>query len=153
MQKLLYYAQGWHLAWFGRPLFSERIESWEMGPVVASFWADDEHDRPRPQPTALSDEAVAVVEYVVERYGQRTGNQLRDMSHRESPWRDAYGADAGLARSHAEISPESMISFFRTDSAFLAHGEEVDRLAAIVGHPFGEPMTAGLESAISQALS
>ena len=34
LQKLLYYVQGWHMAWYGRPLFAERIEAWQHGPVV-----------------------------------------------------------------------------------------------------------------------
>ena len=40
LHKLLYYAQGWHLARTGRPLFPEAVEAWTDGPVVA--------DRPEP---------------------------------------------------------------------------------------------------------
>ena len=38
LQKLLYYAQGWHLAAFGRPLFVGRIEAWKHGPVVKEVY-------------------------------------------------------------------------------------------------------------------
>ncbi|HUZ03805.1 MAG TPA: type II toxin-antitoxin system antitoxin SocA domain-containing protein, partial [Acidobacteriaceae bacterium] len=34
LQKLLYYAQAWHLALYGSPLFSDSIEAWVHGPVV-----------------------------------------------------------------------------------------------------------------------
>ena len=34
LQKLLYFAQGWHLARFGRPLFDASIEAWPYGPAV-----------------------------------------------------------------------------------------------------------------------
>ena len=34
LQKLLYYAQAWHLAFFGAPLFDEDFEAWVHGPVV-----------------------------------------------------------------------------------------------------------------------
>ena len=34
VQKLLYYCHGWHLAFTGNPMFSERVEAWELGPVV-----------------------------------------------------------------------------------------------------------------------
>lgn len=34
LQKLLYYAQGHHLAEFGEPLFEDDLIAWEQGPVV-----------------------------------------------------------------------------------------------------------------------
>ena len=38
LQKLLYYAQGFHLAIFNKPLFNEPIEAWAHGPVVGSSY-------------------------------------------------------------------------------------------------------------------
>ncbi|MDR1313971.1 MAG: DUF4065 domain-containing protein [Deltaproteobacteria bacterium] len=34
IQKMLYFAQGWHLAYFNVPLFEDPIEAWKYGPVV-----------------------------------------------------------------------------------------------------------------------
>ena len=34
LQKLCYYAQGWHLALQGKPLFAARLEAWAHGPVA-----------------------------------------------------------------------------------------------------------------------
>ena len=34
LQKMLYYEQGFHLAYFNEPLFEEPIEAWQYGPVV-----------------------------------------------------------------------------------------------------------------------
>src|SRR5260363_307462 len=34
IQKLVYYAQGFHLALFSRPLFENAIEAWTHGPVI-----------------------------------------------------------------------------------------------------------------------
>ncbi|MDR1081312.1 MAG: DUF4065 domain-containing protein [Deltaproteobacteria bacterium] len=34
LQKLLYFAQGWHLAYNDVPLFEDPIEAWKYGPVV-----------------------------------------------------------------------------------------------------------------------
>lgn len=33
IQKLVYYAQGFYLALFNKPLFNEKIEAWQHGPV------------------------------------------------------------------------------------------------------------------------
>ena len=38
LQKLLYFAQGWHLARYGKPLFDDDIEAWQYGPVVPSVY-------------------------------------------------------------------------------------------------------------------
>ncbi len=38
LQKLVYYAQGWHLALKKTALVFEQIEAWEYGPVVVSLY-------------------------------------------------------------------------------------------------------------------
>lgn len=38
LQKLLYYQQGFHLAFFGTPLFAEDVEAWMYGPVVPAVY-------------------------------------------------------------------------------------------------------------------
>ena len=44
LQKLLYFAQGHHLADFGELLFREDIEAWKYGPVVRVVYeADRDH--------------------------------------------------------------------------------------------------------------
>jgi uncharacterized phage-associated protein len=42
VQKLVFYAQGWHLALdsAGRPLISEQFEAWKYGPVVRSLYRE-----------------------------------------------------------------------------------------------------------------
>lgn len=37
IQKMLYYAQGYSLALFNKPLFDDRIEAWKHGPVVKKY--------------------------------------------------------------------------------------------------------------------
>jgi uncharacterized phage-associated protein len=38
MQKILYFAQGIHLAEFGSPLFTNKIYAWEYGPVIKEVY-------------------------------------------------------------------------------------------------------------------
>lgn len=38
IQKLVYFAHGWHLALTGKPLLDEQIEAWRFGPVVPTLY-------------------------------------------------------------------------------------------------------------------
>jgi len=38
MQKLVYFAHGWHLAITGKPLLQEPIQAWQYGPVISSLY-------------------------------------------------------------------------------------------------------------------
>src|SRR5690606_28223588 len=38
LQKLVYYAQAWHLAFYGTKLFNEEFQAWVHGPVNYELW-------------------------------------------------------------------------------------------------------------------
>lgn len=38
LEKLLYFAQGWHLAKFGTPLFEDDFKAWKYGPVIPDIY-------------------------------------------------------------------------------------------------------------------
>ncbi|MDA8199147.1 MAG: DUF4065 domain-containing protein [Thermaerobacter sp.] len=94
LQKLVYYAQAWSLAWDDRPLFQDPIEAWENGPVVRSLfdrhrgqrWIRDLGPGPEPVLDALPRETI---EGVVERYGALSPEVLSELTHAEDPWRNA----------------------------------------------------------------
>jgi uncharacterized phage-associated protein len=39
LQRLLYFAQGWHLGLHGKPLFPEQLQAWPSGPVQPDVYA------------------------------------------------------------------------------------------------------------------
>ena len=96
LQKLCYYAQGFCLAETGRPLFPERIERWQHGPVVRSLYhAFKEYERqsiPFPDSVQLGDYpeiALELIDRVYATYGRFEAWALRNMTHDEPPWRDS----------------------------------------------------------------
>lgn len=105
LQKLVYYSQAWHLTWLGTPLFDDTIEAWDNGPVVRKLW---EHDRgkysvasiPEVEAVTMADESLGVVHFVCGEYGQYEGTTLRDHTHMESPWMDAYAQARNTVISH-----------------------------------------------------
>lgn len=109
--KLAYYAQAWHSVWEGAPLFADRIEAWQHGPVPVNAYFDN-RDGKVGSVQPLPETARDVVDAVLDFYGARTGPALRRLTHREAPWREARGDLPESARSNAEISVSSMRRYY-----------------------------------------
>jgi uncharacterized phage-associated protein len=120
LQKLLYYTQGWSLALRnGRPMFAERIEAWAHGPVVKDLWSVFSQYGNRPIPSedfvdshVMDEDDRLLVGAVWSAYKGYTAFGLSEMTHNESPWRDARGNLSSTARSGAEITKEAMMKYF-----------------------------------------
>lgn len=121
LQKLLYYSQGWHLAWDGEPLFSERIEAWANGPVVRDIY--DLHrgtfrlSHPLPASWCadrrrLTDDERETVEVVVDFYRDWSADQLSRATHSERPWIEAREGLTPTERGTREISLDTMQDYF-----------------------------------------
>jgi uncharacterized phage-associated protein len=154
LHKLLYYAQGWHLAWAGQPLFRERIEAWTNGPVVADLWHDEKKNRPRPALRELVGAQLATIDYVVDRYGRDTAKDLIRRTHDEGPWREASEADAdGWGLNNAEIDHASLRRWFVADDEYVARKAEVERLRRSGGSMFAPlELTDELQEAVARAV-
>lgn len=114
LQKLLYYQQGFHLAFFGTPLFAEDVEAWMYGPVVPSVY--DEYSAygssalPEvKEPVSLSENEEELFNEVYDAYREFSAIGLMNRTHSERPWLDAVPHDRGTV-----ISQESMMSYFKT---------------------------------------
>jgi uncharacterized phage-associated protein len=155
LHKLLYYVQGWHLAFIGRPAFKEAIRAWVNGPVVADLWADEKHERGRPPEQGLDGEVLQAVDYVVGRYGGLSGRELIRMTHDEDPWRDLSESDDPAVSPNPEITHEALTRWFRNDEHYLRHQRDVERLKARADiYSFGQlERTPELDDAIARALS
>lgn len=114
IQKLVYYAQGFSLAITGEPLFDEKIEHWDHGPVVPDLYhalknngssvivAPDDYI----PSDHLSEEQINLIKEVQDVYGQFSAWKLRDMTHLEDPWMNTL--------SGQEITTDSLKTFFKT---------------------------------------
>lgn len=117
LQKLLYYSQGWSLAWDEIPLFSEEIQAWANGPVVPAIFRKHRgqfhlNSWPTGNPDALSHDQRDTVDAVLEAYGDLTGQQLSDKTHVERPWLEARGETPIGDASDEPLSLDSMQEYF-----------------------------------------
>lgn len=120
LQKLLYYAQAWHLALRNQPLFSEDFQAWIHGPVLPSQYQRFKKFEWRPileekiTIPQLSNELNRHLKEVVEVFGSETATALELMTHNEFPWKEARQGIAPDQQSTAIISKESMKKFYKS---------------------------------------
>lgn len=102
LQKILYYAQGHHLGETGEPLFNEPIFAWAHGPVIPDVYHEFKHFGSGD--IALSDSDPFdwdevdedTTDYLIriwDAYGGFGAWRLRNMTHNEAPWREAFDPD------------------------------------------------------------
>lgn len=113
LQKLVYYAQGFHLALYERPLFEETIEAWTHGPVVPELYHEYKQygSNAIPEPdefniATYNHEVRDLLIDITEGLGQYSGWRLVDMVHEEPPWKETN--PKGI------ISHEKMKKYFKT---------------------------------------
>jgi uncharacterized phage-associated protein len=112
LQKLLYYQQGFHLAYFGAPLFDEEIEAWMYGPVVPCVYDhfksnDNKGIEYSGYVISLSAEEEALFNEVYRVYGKYSAIGLLEMTHNETPWKST------LVKVGSVISKDKMKAFFK----------------------------------------
>ena len=122
LQKLVYIAHGWCLAFSGEPLTGDRPEAWDFGPVyrrladalqgygtqsvdqeIASDWsisnAFRQSSHPRVATTDLNGFETDTILMVYEDYGVFSAPQLSVLTQRNgSPWAQVYANGSGKLR-------------------------------------------------------
>ncbi len=123
LQKLCYYAQAQHVAMYNTRLFVEPIEAWPHGPVIPQLWARHARKRVvstiqagRPDLVEREPAAADTIAYVADVYGGFTGEQLREMTHRERPWTDAREGLPPKAHSDRQIDVAALRDYYRAFS-------------------------------------
>lgn len=120
LQKLCYYAQAWSLVWDEEPLFRERIEAWAGGPVIPKLYEwhrgrfQVQTAPPGSDPKRLNLDQQETVDAVLRDYGDMPSAKLSELTHQETPWRDAR-LRAGLQigqRGNVQIRLDSMVEYY-----------------------------------------
>lgn len=118
LQKLLYYAQGWSLALYGKPLHEEGFEAWVHGPVVPIVYHKLKKFTFGPilnktKNPELTTTLKRHLNEIIDVYGAFSAFQLEYMTHQTDPWKAARGNIPIDAPSKSIISQESMKTYFK----------------------------------------
>jgi len=119
IQKLVYYAQGVHLAMFDTTLFDEEILAWEHGPVVLSLYQEFKifgKNAIEPNFTdfdmsIFSEAQKDMLKDVYNTFGQFSAWVLRNMTHDEFPWLETTRNGKVIG---SVISTELLKKYFKT---------------------------------------
>lgn len=103
IQKLVYFAHGWCLAIYERPLIREYVQAWEYGPVIPELYhefkrfgsgsiqeyATNTDQEKVPPPTG--NPPTKLLDKVWEVYGDLTANEMSALTHQTgTPWHKVF---------------------------------------------------------------
>ena len=124
LNKLCYYAQGWSLAKFDRPLFNDTIEAWEYGPVIPSVYHTYKvcGNNPISEPSEVFDEAqldsdeLSLLIDVYLTYGKYASWELASMTHEQgAPWHEVF-----IRGANRSIPLKSIQEYFRAHEQLVS---------------------------------
>ncbi len=126
LQKLLYYTQAWHLAFYdNQPLFDGKFQAWIHGPVNREVY-----DRFKERKflyslinfqdiqnldsiSEISQPHQLHINSILEAYSPYSGNELEEMTHREEPWIEARKGYSPIQRCEVTIDEKLMGDYYR----------------------------------------
>ena len=96
LQKLVYYAQGYHLAIYDEPFFDEPIQAWRHGPVCPEVYQKYKSYGARPitEPidedftTTFTKVQLELLDEVYSVFGQLAAGKLAVRTKEEGPWKN-----------------------------------------------------------------
>jgi uncharacterized phage-associated protein len=138
VQKLVYFAHGWHLAACETPLIDEMVEAWRYGPVIPSLYHEFKRFGKNPitkkashlrvidegrwefvfiEPSIGDEHETATtrrfLDLIWNVYGKLSGIQLSNLTHQPgSPWHTTWQQAQG--RKNVDIPDELIGTYFRS---------------------------------------
>jgi uncharacterized phage-associated protein len=97
LQQLCYYAQAWHLAFNGQPLFDEDFLRLDIGPICYPLWKKFNRISCKGYKKILRElltdgdmkpYSYGAIDYALENYGEMDVGELSYQTHWEDPWRE-----------------------------------------------------------------
>jgi len=132
LQKLIYYVEAYHLAYFEESIIEEDFEAWVHGPVVREVWDNYKNfDSPlfdslelskdearkiiKKIESILTEDQLDLINDVFRALGEKSSYELERLTHEEKPWREARNGLPGDKNSSNKISKDTMKNFYHEE--------------------------------------
>jgi len=126
LQKLLFYCDAYHLAYFGNELITDEFEAWAHGPVsrkiynslkdksilYSDLYYEENGVNPDIEFERLTIEQKELLKDVLGNLSSWTGLQLESATHRETPWIEARAGYGEGAKCSVPISKQTTQVFY-----------------------------------------
>jgi uncharacterized phage-associated protein len=130
LQKILYFIQGWHLAYFDNDPFNEMPEAWVHGPVYVSAYNAYREYGYNTIPfestedvvfeqliEGLPDRTENTAEFLnglLDHYGSKSAFELELLTHNQDPWINARKGLGPIERSARQIELIDISNYFKS---------------------------------------
>lgn len=128
LQKLLYYCEAYHLAYFGDSIINENFQAWIHGPVCREVYnalkgrsilysdiSFDNASNPDEEIAVLTSSQINLISDVLATLSTWQDGELEAATHREQPWITARRGYMPADRCEVEISKEEMMHFYKAE--------------------------------------
>ena len=132
LQKILYYVQALHLAYFDTPIIEDDFQAWLHGPVSRKVYDQIKghsvlytevtyiYNEGEEYPNVILKELITkdqleLVNEIIDGYGKLTASQLENLTHSEKPWLDARVGYGVADRCEVVITKEAMRDFYKKE--------------------------------------
>ena len=119
LQKMLYYVQGFYMAFYKTSFFESDCEAWVYGPVYREIYKQFKEykyktieTRSKINAEVFTDEEREVLDSVCENFGCYSGTMLESFTHDEDPWRISRGNLGENEKSDKVIEKKVIDEYF-----------------------------------------
>ena len=128
LQKLIYYVEAYHLAYFEQSLIEDEFEAWLHGPVSRKIWdcyrnianiyddvsvMGDKKETIKLFEQKIKNDQKELICDVLKEYGKESAYGLECMTHAEEPWQEARKGYAPDAKCEKKISKTLMQKYYK----------------------------------------
>lgn len=132
LQKMLFYCDAYHMAYFNEELITDKFEAWMHGPVCRKVWnefkdvailnkelkypEDSSKDKDiEDKYSMLTLDQQDFIKEVLDCFSSWTAQELEYATHTESPWMEARKGYNEGDKCEVEISKENTKTFYKKE--------------------------------------